>query len=652
MTVATEGTENGWLTWVVALAATIVIVALMGEGGRVPETEEKPSPEPVVAVGKDLPQVDALDPVAAELAATTPVEKPEHGYVGQEQCRECHVDEHGTWLASYHRTMTQKADPTSVIGNFENVTLRHGATNSAVRLTREPGGYWMEVLSATNRPAGRTSRFPVVMTTGSHHMQVCWVSIGRGRSLANMPFVFLKETSEWVPWNSCFLQPPSEDFSMFPAAWNKGCVNCHTTFGRSRPTDDPVSFDTRAAEFGISCEACHGPGADHVKYHRKGSDSNSVEPDPIVHPAGIGHQRSSQLCGACHSYSVVRSGVPMAAFRPGDDLHLMRQVVRYDAAALAEIRAGAPDPVIAEKAIEKMSRMFWPDGMMRVAGREYQGMLKSGCHTHGEMSCLSCHSMHQVKSDPRSRKEWANDQLDHRRLGDQACTGCHQQERYVSSMHTHHESDSAGSRCMNCHMPHTSYGLLKAVRSHTIYNPDVQRDHSAGRPNACNLCHLDKTLDWTARHLSAWYGNAKPKLDKHERETAAGVLWAVTGDAGVRALVAWHLGWAPAMNAAGTDWFDPYLALLLDDPYDAVRYIARRSMRAQPGRAGFAYEFLASSEARSRRRKQMVDDWNATATYAGKGDSTRFIDAAGQLDGKRLEALMQQRDHRPVFLIE
>ena len=58
---------------------------------------------------------------------------------------------------------------------------------------------------------------------------------------------------------------------------------------------------------------------------------------------------------------------------------------------------------------------------------------------------------------------------------------------------------------------------------------------------------------------------------QRERDVAAGVLWAVRGDAGQRALVAWHMGWGPAQEASGTDWLPLYLALLLDDPYPAVR---------------------------------------------------------------------------------
>ena len=35
-----------------------------------------------------------------------------------------------------------------------------------------------------------------------------------------------------------------------------------------------------------------------------------------------------------------------------------------------------------------------------------------------------------------------------------------------------------------------------------IESPDVATTLKTGRPNACNLCHLDKTLDWTAEHLA------------------------------------------------------------------------------------------------------------------------------------------------------
>ncbi len=66
-------------------------------------------------------------------------------------------------------------------------------------------------------------------------------------------------------------------------------------------------------------------------------------------------------------------------------------------------------------------------------------------------------------------------------------------------------------RCYNqCHMPFTTYGLLKAIRSHQVSSPSVQAKFGkrAG-PIACNQCHQDKTLAWTSDYLSRWYDDAK-----------------------------------------------------------------------------------------------------------------------------------------------
>ena len=106
-------------------------------------------------------------------------------------------------------------------------------------------------------------------------------------------------------------------------------------------------------------------------------------------------------------------------------------------------------------------------------------------------------------------------------------------------------------------MPYTTYGLLKAIRSHQVDSPDVTASVETGRPNACNQCHLDKSLGWAAAELETRYGIAPPELSRDQREVAAGVLWALEGDAGQRALAAWSFGWEPAREASGSDWMGP-----------------------------------------------------------------------------------------------
>ena len=60
-----------------------------------------------------------------------------------------------------------------------------------------------------------------------------------------------------------------------------------------------------------------------------------------------------------------------------------------------------------------------------------------------------------------------------------------------------------------------------AIPSHQISSPTVQATIDTGRPNACNLCHLDKTLEWSAEHLFEWYGTPKPDLNDDDRTIAA-----------------------------------------------------------------------------------------------------------------------------------
>ena len=239
--------------------------------------------------------------------------------------------------------------------------------------------------------------------------------------------------------------------------------------------------------------------------------------------------------------------------------------------------------------------------------------------------------------------------------GNRACINCHHEFAHPEkiSAHTFHAEKSAGSKCYNCHMPHTSYGLLKAIRSHQISSPSVQESLNTGRPNACNQCHLDKTLAWTADHLTQWYGIEKPELTVDQSEVAAAVLWLLRGDAGQRALAAWSFGWQDAQQASGLDWIAPYLGQLLEDPYDAVRYIAYRSLRRLPQYSEIQYNFIGSPAHRSEMRDEVMKLWNASGGVAQRNGADQILlDENGQLDASRFNRVLKARDDRPVSLVE
>ena len=604
-----------------------------------------------------------------------PLEVTSDGYVKASACLECHEQNYHSWHDSYHRTMTQLATADSVMGDFSGKTVSFDGRD--YRMTQEGDLCWVELPTSIVQSEGppvspnETSRLPVVMSTGSHHMQVYWFPMGKGRMLGQFPLVYLKEADRWVPRKSCFLEPPTSDADIEIGRWNNTCLQCHTTNPKQKLSRDFV-FDTKVAEFGISCEACHGPGEKHIAFHRTtqdpsglverqssvsdtvASDAESGNPDlqnqvdPIVNPRDLDHRLSSQVCGNCHAMAThldPKTRNDGHTFRPGKSLSDSRHVYRCNPSSESLLKKQGQDP----KAF--FESVFWKDGMIRVSGREFNGLADSPCYQKGTMSCLSCHAVHKEDGDSRSTADWANDQLAIDMDGDHACTQCHDAADY-GERHTHHDLAGSGSRCYNCHMPHTTYGLMKAMRSHQISSPDVGRDQQAERPNACNLCHLDQPLSWTADKLESWYGIEKPILDEAESNLATGVLWSLQGDAGIRAIVAWHMGWKPAMQASQADWMARYLTHLLTDPYDVVRYIAGRSLKAIQGFEDLDYDYVAAIKDRLAAQTAAVMRWDELHDGDSSTGDHLLVDPEGELLLQKFRDLAGQRNDRDMFLNE
>ena len=588
-----------------------------------------------------------------------PVQVPRDGYLSSAACRSCHPENYSTWHASYHRAMTQRATPEAVVASPVNVQLE--LEGEKYGFQRRGEQFWVELPDGESQGSGEPVRVrrPVVLTTGSHHLQTYWFWSGKTRKVELFPFAYLIGEGRWVPEKSTFLIPPSIHPSTQPGRWNQACIQCHTTQGRPRLLSED-HMDTEVAEFGIACEACHGPGQQHVARMNDSAARSEIAAGradtAIVHPGKLPAPLASQVCGQCHSTFTFTS--TEAAFdwmthgfsyRPGQELTDSRFLIRYNEDwERPEIETYLKvNPLF-------MKNTFWPDGMIRVTGREHTGLLESPCFRGAAFSCLSCHSLHKSQKDPRPLQVWANDLLKAGMDSDEACLQCHQDFRTRGQDHSHHPEGSPGSRCYNCHMPHTTYGLLKGIRSNQINTPDVSSSLRTGRPNACNHCHLDRTLDWSAKHLRKWYQIPAPELSEEQRRVATSVLDILKGDAADRALAAWAMGWEPAQQASGTGWMAPYLGQLLEDPYDAVRFIAHRSLRTLPAYGYFEYNFVGPEETRREARKRAQAAWTQrrrSQSARSKG-SALLIDERGELQRDRFQSLLEQRDDRPISLGE
>jgi len=294
---------------------------------------------------------------------------------------------------------------------------------------------------------------------------------------------------------------------------------------------------------------------------------------------------------------------------------------------------------------------------VRVSGREYNGLIESPCYrnaTHADrtLTCFSCHTLHKTDEDARTAEQWRVGQVSTAAVSNEACLKCHEPLRATVTAHTHHKADSPGSSCFNCHMPYTSYGLLKTIRSHTIGSPTVKESVETGRPNACNLCHLDRTLDWTGKVLAQWYKTPEVPLGEDEQQVAGSLLWLLKGDAGQRAIIAQAMAWPPAQQASGTDWMAPHLTQLLDDPYDAVRFSAARTMRGMPGFGGFTFDFVSPPQVRRQAQLRSMSTWDRNRPKPGRAAAELLQTPTGEVDIPRILALLKQSNNKAMLLRE
>ena len=529
-------------------------------------------------VGAAVAARTAIESVRAEVG--TPRDLHGQPFAGSNTCLRCHERHHRSWARTFHRTMTQEVSESSVLGDFQGATLRYRGW-SAHMFRNHDGAFRVQVRDA--RGQVHTDDH-VVMTVGSRRIQQYLAE--RDGAVVRLPVAWHIEEGRWMHMNGAFLTPdphaedPQEgtDFDRHVVRWNDNCVFCHNV-GANPGRRDPISpvgeptFDTHVAELGIACEACHGPGARHVErnrypwrryalHHGDGADPT------IVNPARLNAERSADVCGRCHGQRMTSDIAPFLQrgdpFVPGDDLALFSEPLWRDTEMQGEAR---------------FEERFWLDGTPRLTAYEYQGWLQSPCTVGGEMTCTTCHGMHEGDIHGQVR----NDAVRDGHKGDGACVTCH-----AGSVDDGHDRHAGKVACVDCHMPRIVYGVIDVHRSHRISIPSANlAPTNAGElsqpPNACQLCHLDHGA------------------------TALGTQWLFGGDPVERAVAADAWGRSEVVHerlARGM-----LLEAMRSDPYPAVRRIAHRALRRRdPSVAWSWYDPLTPLRVRNRAVYELRSD--------------------------------------------
>lgn len=538
---------------------------------------------------------------AAAVARDLATARNLHGgsYVGSTTCARCHADHAKSWRRTYHRSMTREASPETVLGDFSGRTLVYLGLRATMSRTGD-GAYQIEV---RDRHGALAKRWRIERTVGSHRYQQYLAR--QGDHLVRVPIAWHVEQRRFFHMNGAFLTAdPAPDacargydtlacrdaWERHVVRWNDNCVFCHNVAPNPGLDEDTGRFRTEVAELGVACEACHGPGGEHARANaspvrRYALHLGDARDPTIVSAARLTAERSADVCGRCHGQRItddvskfLRRGDP---FVPGDDLAL------YSAPLWRDTPLSGDDDAFRER--------FWADGTARLTAYEYQGLLQSPCSERGELTCTSCHGMHDGDPSGQLRPEL---------VGDRMCTRCHAALGRPAELarHSRHAPAGKGARCVGCHMPRIVYGLVSVHLSHRIESPDPARDHRLGRPDACTGCHADESRAWAERAFARMFGTRPPGATP-DPGPAEAVRALFGGDPIERSVAASSLGRVdvPLSDARRAARLGALLTAMADDDYPAVRRIAWRSASALAPEAPWE-PFEATAPAASRAR--------------------------------------------------
>lgn len=408
----------------------------------------------------------------------------EPSYVGASTCIECHKKEFEDWKGSDHDLAMDTASNSSVIGNFNNAEIKRGDQIHQAYKKGDDFFVW------TDGDDGKMKEYQVKYTFGYYPLQQYLVELEESR-LQTLALTWNSLDSNWYYMADSVYKDMSVNHENWlhwtnqSQNWNSMCADCHSTNLQMGYDIEKNSYHTTYSEIDVSCEACHGPASEHLKWADKPIylRSSAVNWGLSVQTSNIDNETYVNLCARCHSrrssftdyephnQSIYNHMLPVLPVEPL--YHIDGQILEEDYVFASFTQ----------------SKMFMND-----------------------VKCNDCHNVHSGKLI-----------LD----GNALCLQCHQADTYDTPLHHFHKGTGepgegltssaglffdvgSGAECINCHMHGQNYMGVDYRRDHSFRIPRPDLTEKLGSPNACNQCHTQKSASWSQEYIEKWYGSSRP----------------------------------------------------------------------------------------------------------------------------------------------
>ena len=414
-------------------------------------------------------------------------------YIGPEVCAGCHQTEAQLWKTSHHALAMETATPTTVLGDFSGVSVENFGVVSTFSRVGD------KFMVRTDGPDGKLHDYEISYTFGIDPLQQYLIGFPDGRyQMLGLAWDTRQKSQGGQRWFHLYPDEKPKPGSLLhwtgrDQTWNYQCADCHTTDLKKNFNLSANTYATTWANLGVTCEACHGAGSRHVAWAKTRSSSAPTSESGISDKVRLGLE--SWLKATDHGQWVMNPATGTA--RRTEPL----TSAQLDACAPCHSRRKilasglAPDTPFLDAALPALLEpgLYHADGQIDGEVFEYDSFLQSAMHKAGVV-CSNCHEPHAAKL---------------RAEGNALCAQCHMPEKFDVTAHHKHPPGSTGAQCVNCHMPTKTYMVVHERRDHSIRVPRPDLSASIGTPNACNQCHTDRSAEWAATTVAAWYPNGR-----------------------------------------------------------------------------------------------------------------------------------------------
>ncbi len=451
------------------------------------------------AFSGDIPLTGVLITLLLTHCSESPSVEPSSGietdtitaatFVGRQACVQCHAREVELWEGSHHDLAMQVADENTVLGDFDNATFTYNGITST--FFKQEGKF----LVRTDGPEGELREYEIAYTFGLEPLQQYLIAFPRGRYQALSLSWDTRPAQEggqrWFhlyPDEGIQYDDPLH-WTAISQNWNHMCAECHSTQLKKNYLETEDHYETTWSEIDVSCEACHGPASAHLAWAEE-LEAGETPRYPAQNGLVIQLKEANDVTWAFQGDNGMARRNPLR----DSDLQLetcarchARRGILYEDYQHGRPLLDTHRPALLEESL------YYADGQIQGEVYVYASFLQSKMYQQG-VTCSDCH-------DPHSLKLYGSE--------DGVCRQCHLPEKFETPTHHFHPEHSSGARCVECHMPATTYMVVDPRRDHSFRIPRPDLSLKLDTPNACTGCHTDRSSAWAAEVVTGWYGSQR-----------------------------------------------------------------------------------------------------------------------------------------------